>query len=412
MRILHLTQYFPPEPGAVQVRAHAMASNLVKAGHQVTVLTEMPNHPTGVIHTEYRGKLMVREQLDGIDVVRVWVKASPEKTFRTRLAFYLSYMVNAFLRGLFLDGHYDVIYANSPPLFVGVAAFALSYARRTPLVFEVQDLWPESAVEMGELSNPHYIRWATWIEERCYKRAQRIVVVTDGIYHRLVERGYQEGKLVLIENGSNTDIFQPTPEAGADLRACWGLEDKFIAMYGGIIGLAQGLETLVEAARLLEDERDIHIILVGNGPRREAIEELIDEYDLSNLTFLPEQPLKAMPAHISAADVMLVPLRNLELFKGARPTKMFDAWACQTPTIVSISGEAQGIMKEAHAGIGAEPENAAAIARAIIELRDNPEKRHQLGLNGQHYVNKHYSLQAMAKKLEKVLLNVVHNDHP
>jgi len=403
VQILHLSQYFPPEPGAVQVRAHAMAANLVKQGHQVTVLTEMPNHPTGIIHPTYRGKLLVREELDGIDVVRVWVKTSPNKTFITRMAFYLSYMVNATLRGLFLRGPYDVIFVNSPPLFTGAAGLALSYLRRTPLVFEVQDLWPESAVAMGELRNPRFIRWATWLEERCYARAKHIVAVTNGIYERLRERGYPESKLALIENGSNTDLFRPRPEEGARLRAELGLQDKFIALYGGIMGLAQDIETLIEAARLLVNEPDFHLILVGDGPRRAEIEKLVDAYQLPNLTLLPGQPLEAMPAFLSAADVAMVPLRDLDLFRGARPTKMFDAWACQRPTIVSIAGEAQRVLEEAQAGLAAEPENPQDIARAILALRDAPEQCRQYGLNGQRYVDAHYSLQAMARKLEQVL---------
>ncbi len=408
MRILHLSQYFPPEPGAVQVRAHAMAANLVQRGHQVTVLTEMPNHPVGVIHPEYRGKILVREELDGIDVVRVWVKASPRKTLGTRMAFYLTYMVNAALRGLALRGPYDVVFVNSPPLFVGGAGLALGYLRRTPFVFEVQDLWPESAVQMGELNNPHYIRWATWLEEACYRRARRIVAVTDGIYERLRERGYPADELTLIENGSNTAIFCPQPrELGARIRAELGLQDQFIALYGGIMGLAQGIETLVETARLLLDEPDVHIVLVGGGPRRQAIEELVDTYHLPNLTLLPSQPLQAMPAYLTAANVALVPLRDLDLFHGARPTKMFDAWACQRPTIVSVAGEARRIMEQAGAGLAAEPENPADIARAILALRDDPERCRQFGLNGQRYVDAHYSLQAMALKLEQVLLESI-----
>jgi glycosyltransferase involved in cell wall biosynthesis len=408
LRILHLTQYFPPEPGAVQVRAHAMASNLVKRGHQVTVLTEMPNHPVGIIPPEYRGKILVRERLDNIDVVRVWVKTSPRKNFRTRLAFYLSYMVDAMLRGLLLRGRYDVVFVNSPPLFVGAAGLALSYLRRTPFVFEVQDLWPESAVEMGELKDPRFIRWATWLEEQCYHRAQRIVVVTDGIYERLRERGYPAEKLALIENGSNTAIFRPQPEeTRTRVRAELGLQDRFIAIYGGIMGLAQGVETLIETARLLVEEPDVHVLLVGGGPRRQAVEELVESYRLPNLTLLPSQSLEAMPAYLSAADVALVPLRDLDLFHGARPTKMFDAWACQRPTVVSVTGEARRIMEEADAGLAAEPENPADIARAVLELRDDTERRQRLGLNGQRYVDAHYSLQAMALKLERVLLESI-----
>ncbi|HEC33773.1 MAG TPA: glycosyltransferase WbuB, partial [Chloroflexi bacterium] len=175
MRVLYLSQYFPPEVGATQTRAYEMATGLIRAGHQVTMLTEVPNHPEGIIRPEYRGRFWTRETLDGIDVIRVWVKTAPVKTMRTRLAFYLTYMLNATLAGLVLArGRYDVVYATSPPLFVGGAALALSLLRRIPLVFEVRDLWPESAVALGELENPRFIRWATWLEECCYRRAWRI----------------------------------------------------------------------------------------------------------------------------------------------------------------------------------------------------------------------------------------------
>jgi glycosyltransferase involved in cell wall biosynthesis len=262
---------------------------------------------------------------------------------------------------------------------------------------------------MGELSNPRFIRWATWLEERCYERARRVIAVTDGIYERLLHRGYPRDKLELVENGSNTLLFRPQPVAGKQLRAKWGLQDKFIALYGGLIGLAQGLETLVETARLLTNEPDIHIILVGEGPRRQAIEALLETYRLPNLTLLPAQPLEAMPAYLSAADVALVPLRDLALFRGARPTKMFDAWACRRPTIVSVAGEAQRIMEEAGAGVAAKAENPSDIARAIVTLRNDPETCQQMGIKGQEYVDAHYSLQAMALKLEGILRAVVYS---
>lgn len=405
MNILHLSQYFPPEAGAVQVRAHALATNLVKRGHQVTVLTEMPNHPAGIVHPPYRGKLLVREELDGLDVVRVWVKASPRKTFSTRLAFYLSYMVNATLRGLLLRQSYQVIFANSPPLFVGAAGLALSYLRRTPFVLEVQDLWPESAVALGELSNPRYIQWATRVEEQCYQRAGRIITVTDGIYSRLRERGYPESKLAMLENGSNTDLFRPQPEEAACLRAEWGLSDKFIALYAGLMGLAYDFEAVIAAARLLQAETDIHFILVGDGPRRHEVEALVQASQLSNLTLLPGQPLEVMPAFFTAANVTLIPLRNLELFRGTRPVKMFDAWACRCPIILGvIGGEAQQLVETAQGGLVIEPENPAELARAILTLRDDRAKGQMFGQNGQRHVLAHYSFQAMAPKLEQILL--------
>jgi glycosyltransferase involved in cell wall biosynthesis len=183
MRILYLSQYFPPEVGATQTRAYEMAHHLATAGHHVTVITEFPNHPKGIIPSEYRGKLYEHTTFDDIEVIRVWVKTSPTKTFWSRMAFYLSYMLNSTIAGLFLArGQYDVLYATSPPLFVGGAALALSYLRRIPLFFEVRDLWPESAIEMGELSNPKIISVAKWLEKACYGRAKQIVVVTQGFF--------------------------------------------------------------------------------------------------------------------------------------------------------------------------------------------------------------------------------------
>ncbi|NJN94729.1 MAG: glycosyltransferase family 4 protein [Anaerolineales bacterium] len=388
----------------MQVRAHAMAASLVKQGHRVTVLTEMPNHPAGIVHPAYRGKLLCREKLDGIDVVRVWVKASPRKTFNTRLAFYISYMINAALRGLLLSQSYHVIFANSPPLFVGAAGLALSYLRRTPFVLEVQDLWPESAVALGELNNPRYIKWATYVEERCYQRAKKIVTVTDGIYNRLRERGYPAEKLTKIENGSNTELFRPQPAEAAQLQAKLGLGDKFIALYAGLMGLAYDFGTVIETARLLQAETDIHFVLVGDGPRRYEVEALIQSSQLPNLTLLPGQPLEAMPAYFSAANVTLIPLRNLELFLGTRPVKMFDAWACQCPVIVSvIGGEAQQLVETAQGGLVIEPENPAELARAIVALRNDPTKGPMFGQNGQRHVLAHYSFQTMALKLEQIL---------
>jgi len=406
MRILHLSQYFPPEAGAVQVRALTVARTLAEHGHRVTVLTELPNHPTGIVQEGYRGRLWVREERDGVDVLHLWVKTSPVKTFRSRMAFYLSYMLAAIVAGVLLPGRFDVIFANSPPLFVAVAGWVISLVRRTPFVMEVQDLWPESAVVLGELRNPRFIRWAEWVEERCYRRAGRIVAVTGGIQDRLIARGVPASKIALIPNGSNTDIFHPDPEGGARLRVELGLEDKFVAIYGGIHGIAQGLETLIEAARLLEDEEDVQFVFVGEGPRKEALLALKERYGLTNLLMLPGQPLERMPAYLSMADVALVPLRKVDLFLGARPTKIFDAWACGRPVIVSIDGEARQIVEEVGGGLFVEPENPQAIVRAILTLRDDPARRAEMGRRGREAVLERYSLQAAARALEATMRSV------
>jgi glycosyltransferase involved in cell wall biosynthesis len=408
MKILYLSQYFPPEVGATQARAYDMATGLIRAGHQVTVLTEVPNHPEGIIRPEYRGRLFAREILDDIDVIRVWVKTSSVKSISTRLLFYLSYMVSATLAGLILvRGDYDLLYATSPPLFVGGTALALSTLRRLPLVFEVRDLWPESAVALGELHSRRFIRWATWLEERCYRRARRVVVVTQGIRARLIKRGFPSEKLAFIPNGSDTERFIPQPETALALRRQLDLEGRFLVIYAGIHGIAQGLETVLEAAHRMSDSPQIHFLLVGDGPAKSHLLQLKDKLQLTNVTMLQGQPREIIPVYLSAADVALVPLRKLELFKGALPSKMLDAWACGVPVILGVEGEAREVMEKAQAGIYVEPENPFLLSAAILRLKDNPALRKEYGKNGRDFVIRNYDRRRLAERLEATLKEVI-----
>ena len=351
MRILYLSQYFPPEAGATQSRAFEQARNFVRLGHAVTMIAEIPNHPSGVIPPEYRGRLYERGELEGIEVIRVWVKTSPVKNFRQRMAFYLSYMVGAGLAGsLLAHGPYDLVYASSPPLFVGGAALWLSYLRRIPLVFEVRDLWPESAAALGEMSRGRAFAWATRLEQACYRRAKAIVAVTEGTRQRLIGRGIPAEKLWLVPNGANVEMFQFDPAGRRRIRDELGLGEQFVALYAGIHGVAQGLETVLDAARALQGDPEISFLLVGEGPRKAALRELAGGYGLQNLRFLPEVPNEQMPAYLSAADAALVPLRKVELFEGVLPSKLFDAWACARPVVLSVAGEARRLLEEAEGG--------------------------------------------------------------
>ena len=404
MRILYLSQYFPPEAGATQTRAYEMARNFVRLGNPVTMLAEFPNHPSGIIPLEYAGKLYERAELEGIDVIRVWVKASPIKSFRSRMLFYMTYMVNAALAGLFLARQrYDLIYASSPPLFVGGAALFLSKMRRLPLVFEVRDLWPESAVALGELSNPRAIALATRLERVCYQSARRVVVVTQGIFNRLVERSIPPDKLVLIPNGANVEMFYYSESGRAQVRETLGLGDQLIAIYAGIHGLAQGLETIIEASWLLRNDPGIHILMVGDGPKKAELVDMVEGYQLSNLTLLPEQPRHAMRDYLSAADVALIPLRKLEIFKGALPSKLFDAWACERPVLLSVDGEARQVMEQAGGGLFIPPEDPHALADSLSWLKIAADDRLRMGQAGRKYTVENYSRQAQAAKLVEIL---------
>jgi glycosyltransferase involved in cell wall biosynthesis len=409
MRILYLSQYFPPEAGATQTRAYEMAHNWVLLGHSVTMLTEFPNHPSGVIPPQYKGKFIERTVMDGIEIIRVSVKASPVKNFRNRMLFYLSYMFNAILAGIFLaHERYHLLYASSPPLFVGGAAFVLSYIKHLPLIFEVRDLWPESAVAIGELSNPRVISLATKLEEMCYHGAKLVVVVTQGIYNRLLQRGISPEKLIVVRNGANIDMFTYIKSERERIRREMGLEDKFIAIYAGIHGLAQGLETIIDTARVLQGNPRIHFLLVGDGPKKQEILALAKDNNLLNLTFVPEKPRELMPAYLSASDIALVPLRKAEIFKGAFPSKIFDAWACERPVLVSIDGEARQVVEAVNGGVYIAPEDTQAMAETLINLLDSPKELDAMGKNGREYTLQNHSRKVLAEKLisylEKLLM--------
>jgi colanic acid biosynthesis glycosyl transferase WcaI len=407
MRILYLSQYFPPEVGATQIRAYEMARGLVRAGHHVTMIAEFPNHPSGVIPPAYKGKLYQRADLDGIEVLRVWVKASPVKTFRTRMAFYVSFMLNAALAGLFLArGRYDVVYASSPPLFVGATGLVLSFLRRAPLVFEVRDLWPESAVVLGELKNARAVRLATWLEETCYRRARRVTVTSQEILERLVQRGLPTHKLALVRNGANVDLFRRDAEARQRVRADLGLQDRFVVLYAGLFGLAYELDLVLEVARDLEqDAPDIHLLLVGEGPTREQVQAYAATLGLGHVTFLPAQPRERVPDYFNAADVSLVPIKEPNIF-GMLPVKIYDSMACQVPIIVGATGEARHVVQESASGLAVDPGDGAQLRQAILSLRADPALRRRYGENGRQAVVARYSRQAQARQLEKLLRTI------
>jgi colanic acid biosynthesis glycosyl transferase WcaI len=408
MRILYLSQYFPPEAGATQSRAYEMAYQWVQMKHEVTMISEIPNHPSGIVSEEYKGKLLERANLDGIDVFRVWVKTSPIKNFRNRLLFYLSYMLNSIIIGLFLvRGRYDLLYATSPPLFVGGSALVLSYLKHTPMVFEVRDLWPESAVALGELSNKHSISLATKLEEMCYQKAIQIVVVTQGVYNKLIQRGIPQEKLFLIPNGANTDLYVFSLADREKIRKELELSGKFVIIYAGIHGLAQNLETILQTARLLKDYPKIHFLLIGDGPKKSELITLASSYILPNLTFLSEKPRELIPMYLSAADIAIVPLRNAEVFDTVVPSKIYDAWACKRPVILTIEGEARQLVESINGGVYVPAEESTKMAEMILKLVNSQDELDRMGKNGYDYTVKNNSRKTLAEKLIKYLENFV-----
>jgi glycosyltransferase involved in cell wall biosynthesis len=403
MRVLYLSQYFPPEIGATQTRALEMAKGLVAAGHRVTVLTEFPNHPVGVIQPEYRWKLWQRSRCDGIDVVRLWVKASPAGTFRSRIAFYLSYMVMAVLAGIFVvRGKYNLIFATSPPLFVGAAALAIRFVRRVPMVFEVRDLWPESAVELGQLRSERAQKLATRLEERCYRSARHVVAVTQGIMKRLEQRGVPAEKLTLIPNGANTELFSPRAR-DVDLRVRLGIApNAYVVIYTGLLGLVADLDTMLQTANLLRSESDIVFLIVGDGPRREALLRKAEEMQLTNVVFHRAVEERELPRFLSLGDAGLHANRDLEICRGGLSVKLFSYMASGLPVVLAGEGEPQRFVEAAKAGIVVAPEDPEALADGVLELRADPDAK-RFGDAGVAYVRARHSRRDLAQRLVETL---------
>ncbi|MDP6461827.1 MAG: glycosyltransferase family 4 protein [Gemmatimonadota bacterium] len=405
MRILYISQYFPPEVGATQSRAHAMARGLVQAGHRVTMLTEFPNHPTGVIPPGYRGKLFERDTLDGIDILRVRVLASPRPGFVRRMLFYLSFMVMAAFAGVAVArGRFDVVYVTSPPLFAGASALVVRALRRIPMVMEVRDLWPESAVQLGELREGFACRMAERLEAACYRHSRRVVAVTEGIRTALQEKGVPDARIISIPNGADTDLFRPHSRAKRREECPLDLEpDDFAVVYTGLHGLAHGLETIQDAAEILREERTIRFVFVGSGPRKAALVERARGRGLDQVSFFDEVPEADLPHILARADVGIDTRRKLGITTGTLPAKMFSYMACECPVLLAIEGEAAEMLAGARAGVAVPPEDPEALAGAILRLRSDAERRVRLGKNGREFVLKHHSRSALARKLESVL---------
>ncbi len=405
MKILFLTQYCPPEVGAPQNRIFEFAKQLKKFGHEVTILTAMPNYPRGEIFEEYRGKKIVKETIDGIDIVRTGIYATKSKDFVKRLRSYLSFTWSSVFSGAKHIEEQDVIITESPPLFLGWSGYVLSKMKKAKFVFNVSDLWPESAVKLGVLHNKAMIKASTWLEEFCYRKAAAVTGQTKGIVDNIVSRGFDKNKVHIITNGVDTEFFKKENKS-EEFRESIGIEDKFAVVYAGIHGIAQGLEVLVDAAEIIKEEKEIQIVFIGEGPEKPMLMNRVKEKKLENVTFLPMQHKKDMPKIIASMDATVVPLKKLDIFKGALPSKMFENLASEIPIVLAVEGEAENLINSAKAGIVVEPENSKEIAEAILRLYKDKELREKLGENGREYAIRNFSREAIARKLENILLEL------
>lgn len=365
MRVLIFTQYFTPEVGATQTRLHTFAAGLAERGHDVEVICEVPNHPQGLVRPGYGGRLVDRRTLDGFRASYVWVRTSPTKTTRSRLAFYGSYMAMAAAVGS-LSRRPDVIFASSPPLPVAAAAAIVARRHRVPWVMDVRDLWPEVAVAVGELSSPRMLAAAERLERRLYGSAAAITTVTEPFRDSIAAKVLDPAKVHLVRNGT-TQLYLQAVDLEPD-RASLGLPvEKFLWTYAGNVGVAQGLEAALDAAGNLGD--GFALVILGDGPMRRHLEERAQSVPADSVIFRDQVVPAEAVRYLRASDALLVPLAAEPTLRKFVPSKLYDFCAVGRPVIIAAAGEAARIVKNVGAGIVVPPSDPAALAGAVRQLR-------------------------------------------
>lgn len=406
MRILYVSQYFPPEMGAPSARVSELARHWAAAGHDVTVLTGFPNHPTGRVASGYRAKiwrLFWRERVDGVNVVRTWLLPLPNRKSHERILNYCSFLVSAAVTGLFLRRP-GVVIATSPQLLVGLAGWWLGCVRRVPFVLEIRDLWPESISAVGvagERSLMHRTLWA--LADFLYRRAKHVVVVTPAFRDKLVgsERLAIE-RVSVIENGVETDLFSEQDKTVWKRKL--GLEGKFVVSYIGTLGMAHGLEVVLRAAKTVQPVLpQVLFLFVGEGAEKATVIRLAKELQLENVRFVDGQPRERVPGFLAASDACLVTLRRAEVFKTVIPTKMLEFMSCGRPVICNVEGQARAIIQESAGGLCVAPEDPDALHEAILRLYDSPGLCRQLGSSGRNYIVSRLSRKGTAERYARLL---------
>lgn len=397
MKILVLTHYYPPEVNAPASRLSEHARVWAEAGHEVTVVTCVPNHPTGRAYPGYRNRLWQEEERDGVRVIRLWTWLAANEGFLPRISNYVSYLLSVLL-WMWRLPKADVVLSTSPQFFCGLAGWLLKRKRR-PWVLEIRDLWPESIVTVGAMKRGAAIKLLEAIERFAYRQADLVVSVTDGFVPHIRERR-GDGPIAVVKNGVDLTTFNaPDATAEADFRAAHGLTGKFVAAYVGTHGMAHKLDTVLEAAELLRDRSDIAFLLVGDGAERERLVAEVAARGLANVVMLGQQPKSAMPGVWAASDAALVLLRRVDTFKTVIPSKMFEAMAMACPMIMGVEGEAKALMEAGGAGIAITPESATELAAAVTRLADDPAFAAQLGESGRSFVAREFDRHVLAERL-------------
>ena len=374
-------------------------------GHEVTVVTSFPNHPTGIIPPAYRGHLRLIEDDHGVRVVRTFLYAAANKGVIKRGLCYVSFALSAVLQGYGPAGRPDVVIATSPQFLVTLSGWALSRLKGVPLVTEIRDLWPDSIVAVGaSRANSPLVRGLRGLERLIYKHSDLVISVTRSFIPLLRERGAR--RIAFISNGADPAAF-PAFADRANVRTRYGLGERFVASFVGTLGMAHGLEVVLDAAEALRERKDVLFWLVGEGARRAALEAEARRRGLENVRFEGQVPRENIPDVLAASDAALVLLRPDPLFETVLPSKMFEAMAASCPVILGVRGESRMLLEESGGGVAIEPGSGAALAGAVQALAADPEDRRRKGALGRAYVTANLSHDALAREYAAALQDVV-----
>jgi glycosyltransferase involved in cell wall biosynthesis len=401
LKVLFLSHYFPPEGNAPATRVHAFCRRWVRRTPDpfaATVITCAPNVPDGKVYEGYRNRLSQREQIDGIDTIRVWTYLAPNAGTVRRILNYVSYMVSATIRAAFIRRP-DVVIATSPQFFCGWAGVLVSWLRWAPFILEIRDIWPESIVAVGAMRQGRLVRLLEWLELRMYAAATHIVTVGEGYRQQLLAKGVPASRMTVITNGIDAERMGPlAPDA--KLLARYNPDGRFVCSYIGTIGMAAGLEVVIRAAELLrrDGRSDVRFLIVGDGATREQLAEQVTQAGLEDtITVTGRQPKDLMPAFLSISDCCLVHLRKTGLFETVLPSKIFEAAAMERPIVMGVGGFAANLIREADCGICIEPENHAELVAAIDRLQSDPGLCRDFGERGRKALAARYDIDRLSE---------------
>jgi colanic acid biosynthesis glycosyl transferase WcaI len=387
-RWLILTQYYPPEIGAPQIRLRSVAQNLRRHSIEVEVLTALPNYPAGKIFPGYAGRWHMREEIDGIAVRRTWVYAGTGKSASIRLANYLSFTCTALLATL-TGPRPDVMFVESQPLSLGLIAILMKWLRGVPYIYNVPDLQIDVAQQLGFMQNRGFLRLAAALENFFLHQSWKISTVTHRFIEHFHNRGMPRTQITFLPNGADTEFLKPQPPNQALLDR-WRLHDKKVFLYVGTHAYYHGLDTLIEAATLLREHSDIVFLMIGDGPERVRLKQLSVDRGLTNVIF-GQSPYEEMDQLYSIAYASVATLRNMEVARSMRLSKVFPSLSCAVPVIYAGVGEAAELLEAHKCGVVVAPEEPALLAQAISRLVSDQTMRHAMGCAGRAFVEREYS---------------------